>query len=70
MVRISALVAALLTVSVIYALGNNDPVTERIIGMVIEQQGASVFLQELTDNVGGRMTGTPESSAAAQLILL
>ena len=69
MVRTFAFVVLLLTPSVIDALSNSDPVTERIVGMAIQQQGASLFLQELTDNVGGRMTGTPESLAAAQLIL-
>ena len=67
MLRIFSVVI-LLTASA-YALDNSDPVVERIIGMAVEQQGASVFLQELTDNVGGRMTGTAENSAAAQLIL-
>lgn len=69
MLRISALLAVLVTASLIHAVGTGDPVTERIIGMAIEQQGASQFLQELTDRVGGRMTGTPADSAAAQLIL-
>src|SRR5215471_12942589 len=68
MARTFLFVVMLLTASV-YALDNSDPVIERIVGMAIEQQGASVYLQELTDSVGGRMTGTPQNSAAAQLIL-
>ena len=31
--------------------------------------GASRFLETLTDNIGGRITGSPESKATADLIL-
>jgi carboxypeptidase Q len=41
----------------------------RIIGAAISSGGASTFLQTLTDSIGGRVTGSPESRAAAELIL-
>jgi carboxypeptidase Q len=41
----------------------------RIIGAAMARGGASTFLQTLTDTIGGRVTGSPESRAAAELIL-
>src|SRR3954469_17411067 len=41
----------------------------RIIGAAMARGGASAFLQTLTDSIGGRVTGSPESRAAADLIL-
>lgn len=41
----------------------------RIIGAAMARGGASTFLQTLTDSIGGRVTGSPESRAASELIL-
>lgn len=46
-----------------------DPVNERIVGAAMTRGGALSFLQTLTDTIGGRVTGSPESKAAAELIL-
>lgn len=69
MARVSLCLALLLAAAVPCAFSSTDPVTEKIIGMALNQQGAVIFLQELTDSVGGRMTGSPENLAAAHLIL-
>src|ERR1041384_1318173 len=47
----------------------NGAAAERITGAAFTRQGASAFLESLTDRVGGRVTGSPESRAAAELIL-
>ena len=44
-------------------------IPSRIAGAALTNGGASAFLQTLTDTVGGRVTGTKESLAAAELIL-
>ena len=41
----------------------------RIVGYSFLRDDGMKFLQTLTDNIGGRITGSPESRAAAQLIL-
>jgi hypothetical protein len=41
----------------------------RIIGSSLLSDGASNFLEVLTDGIGGRISGSPESRAAADLIL-
>lgn len=41
----------------------------RIVGYAMTRSGASEFLETLTDTIGGRITGSPESKAAAELIL-
>ena len=41
----------------------------RIVGYSMTSGGASAFLETLTDTVGGRITGSPESRATAELIL-
>lgn len=46
-----------------------DAVIERIVGAAMTRGGAMAFLETLTDTVGGRVTGSPESRAAAELIL-
>jgi carboxypeptidase Q len=46
-----------------------DAVTERIVGAAMTRGGAMAFLETLTDTIGGRVTGSPESRAAAELIL-
>jgi carboxypeptidase Q len=42
---------------------------ERIVGRAMVGGGASRFLETLTDTIGGRITGSPESRATAELIL-
>jgi carboxypeptidase Q len=41
----------------------------RIVGYSMTRGGALAFLETLTDTIGGRITGTPEDRAAAELIL-
>jgi carboxypeptidase Q len=41
----------------------------RIVGYSMTSGGASRFLETLTDNIGGRITGSPESKATSDLIL-
>jgi len=47
----------------------SDPIAEQITGAAMARGGAISFLEKLTDTVGGRITGTPESRAASDLIL-
>ena len=42
---------------------------DRIVGMAMARGGAYAFLQRLTDSVGGRVTGSAECRAAADLLL-
>src|SRR5258705_10252145 len=42
---------------------------ERIVGRAMTGGGASTFLETLTDTIAGRITGSPESRATADLIL-
>ncbi len=44
-------------------------INERIVGAAMTRGGSISFLETLTDTVGGRITGTPESKKAAELIL-
>jgi hypothetical protein len=46
-----------------------DDEIARIVGYAFTRGGALSFLETLSDNIGGRITGTPESRAAAELIL-
>lgn len=41
----------------------------RIVGLAMTRGGASSFLETITDRIGGRITGSPESRATADLIL-
>src|SRR5215471_786743 len=41
----------------------------RIMGYSMARGDASTFLETLTDTIGGRITGSPESRATAELIL-
>jgi carboxypeptidase Q len=41
----------------------------RIVGYSLTRGGALSFLETLSDTIGGRITGSPESRAAAELIL-
>ncbi len=51
------------------ATGNSGDVTERIVGAALSRGGAISFLETLTDTIGGRVTGSPESRATSELIL-
>ena len=57
------------------AISSNGPKTEnqddlaRIVGYSMMSGGASRFLETLSDQIGGRITGSPESKATADLIL-
>ena len=48
---------------------NTNDIAERIVGAAMTRGGAISFLETLTDSIGGRVTGSPESQAAADLIL-
>lgn len=41
----------------------------RIVGYTMTRGGAPTFLETLTDSIGGRITGTPQSLATSELIL-
>lgn len=47
----------------------DDATVERIVGAAMTRGGAAAFLENLTDGVGGRVTGSAEAKAAADLIL-
>src|SRR5579859_6483983 len=47
----------------------NQADVERIVGASIGRSGAMEFLEVLSDRIGGRVTGSPESAKAASLIL-
>lgn len=47
----------------------NDETIAKIVGRAMTGGGASTFLENLTDTIGGRITGTPECRATADLIL-
>jgi Iap family predicted aminopeptidase len=46
-----------------------DPLVEQILGAALSRAGAMAFLETLTDTVGPRVTGSPQSRQAAELIL-
>jgi carboxypeptidase Q len=46
-----------------------DPNKIRIVGAAMSNGGALEFLRKLTDSIGGRVTGSKQSQAAAELIL-
>lgn len=48
---------------------DNKVNVERIVGAAITRNGAMEFLEVLSDRIGGRLTGSVESAAAASLIL-
>ncbi len=47
----------------------NQAEVERIVGASIGRSGAMEFLEVLSDRIGGRVTGSPESARPASLIL-
>jgi carboxypeptidase Q len=58
-------IAALLLAGAAHA----QDVADRIVGAALNRRGAISFLEALTDTVGGRVTGSPESRAASELVL-
>ena len=51
------------------AARQTDERVDRIVGMAMAQGGALAFLRRLTDSIGGRVTGSAESRAAADLMV-
>src|SRR5579862_4848995 len=51
------------------SLSPSEDDVARIIGYSLARGGAPKFLETLTDRIGGRITGSPEDRAAADLIL-
>src|ERR1700674_6118347 len=47
----------------------SDEDIARIVGYSMTRGGALAFLETLSDTIGGRITGSPEGRAAAELIL-
>jgi hypothetical protein len=47
----------------------NEADLERIVGASMSRNGAMEFLEVLSDRIGGRVTGSPESAATASLTL-
>jgi len=46
-----------------------DAAVERIVGAAITRGGAMAFPKTLTETIGGRVTGSPQSLAPSELIL-
>ncbi len=46
-----------------------DERVDRIVGMAMAHGGAQAYLQRLTDSIGGRVTGSAECRAAADLLV-
>src|SRR4029453_6716561 len=46
-----------------------DARLDRIVGAAMARGGAHELLRRLTDSIGGRVTGSPECRAAADLLL-
>lgn len=64
---ILALFGSPLSVAQLPAINQGD--VERIVGASMGRNGAMEFLEVLSDRIGGRVTGSPESATAASLIL-
>ena len=71
--RISVVVVLASVLSGVLALGQSSGPSEddvaRIVGYSFVRGGAPKFLEEITDRIGGRITGSPESRATADLVL-
>ncbi len=63
------LACAFAIASIAAAGGAQDSIPARIAGAAMTSGRASAFLEKLTDEVGGRVTGTPQTRAASELIL-
>jgi hypothetical protein len=63
-------VAACVALASVTGLGlAQDDVAARIAGAALTQRGASAYLEQLTDTVGGRVTGSPQLRSASELLL-
>src|SRR5258708_23473053 len=62
-------VHAQVTASSASATPTSDETIARIVGHSLTSNGAMEFLETLTDTIGGRITGSPGSREAAELIL-
>lgn len=51
------------------AAADGDDRLDRIVGMAMARGGAHAFLRGLTDSIGGRVTGSAESRATADLLI-
>jgi carboxypeptidase Q len=61
---------AILCISAVAQIDSTNPETiARIVGYSLTRGGASEFLETITDTIGGRITGSKESHATADLIL-
>ena len=69
MTRSARRLAAGLILCAAAAARAEEPTAARIAGAAMTGGGASAFLQRLTDEVGGRVTGSPQTRAASDLIL-
>ena len=61
-----------LSIGIVFAGGPvraQDAIAARIAGAALTGGGASAFLERLTDSVGGRVTGSPQTRAASELIV-
>jgi carboxypeptidase Q len=66
--RAVALLASLVAGTAMASGPAEDPV-ERITGAALARGGAMAFLERLADGIGGRVTGSPQSRAASELVL-
>jgi hypothetical protein len=69
LVSLSSLVSAGQSSSVADQSSISEDDLARIVGSAFVRGGAPKFLEEITDRIGGRITGSPESRATAELIL-
>jgi len=73
--RLTVFAVPLLLFSVSFTLaqssshGPSEDDIARVVGYTFARGGAPKFLETLTDRIGGRITGSPESRATADLIL-
>jgi Zn-dependent M28 family amino/carboxypeptidase len=59
----------ILLASIATIAGAADDTAERIVGAALTRGGAAAFLERLTDTIGGRVTGSPQSRATSELLL-
>ena len=63
-----AILLAVVSLAISAVAQTSDDIA-RIVGTIMTNNGAPSFLETLTDTIGGRLTGSPENRAAADLIL-
>lgn len=69
LVSLASLVAAGQSSPAVSGAGASEDDLARIVGYAMVRGGAPKFLETITDRIGGRITGSPESRATADLIL-